>query len=115
MEQYISKLVKAVKGNILGRAFEVIPHRFLYEFDELLDIDEKELLDIIAVVGSKDQVIIDEIFDLIEKKIEGHLKHTTIPQRLYQKIYHIIDEANVGNFIIPYTLHIKDEDDKDFM
>ena len=104
-KSYLQKLVNVVKEDVstILESESRIPHRFWSEFDDLLDIEMAELLqfsNILEKLSGFDekeihQKLVDEIFTLFEQKIDRHLSETTIPKRLYSKVYQIIDDANV--------------------
>lgn len=127
-KDYLQTLVTIVKDDVRSTAERAIPHRFWSEFDELLDIELNELAEFSRVLElngvnffdekEKHQNLVDEIFTLFEQKINRHLGHTTIPKRLYSKVYQIIDDENTPRDDyknrVEYRLEkLKEEKDKE--
>lgn len=128
MNENEKMLVKILKDRVYEEAFKTIPHRFLDDFDYLLDIDMKDVLDVSFIFDTssafsedeKLQKLVDEIFDLFEKKINVTIHETTIPKRLHQKVYQVIDTLNTNGVIkiselqktIKYKLQKQKEDEE---
>lgn len=123
MNENKKMLVKILKDRVYEEAFRTIPHRFLDDFDYLLDIDMKDVLDVSIIFDTSNtfsedelQKLIDEIFDLFEKKINVTINETTIPKRLHQKVYQVIDTLNTNGVIniseLKYRLQKQKEDEE---